>query len=349
MRLLKDLVGSISLILALVPLSCTLGQQLEKAAPVVALTDNPAKQEVEIRIDGDLFTKYIYEDALEKPVLFPIYTADGKMITRGYPRIPVAGERSDHPHHLGLWLNYGDVNGIDFWNNSSAIPAEKKSTYGEIRHQKIKSLDNNTLEVEALWKNHDSKVFLQEETSYRFSQREHTRIIDRTTTLKAETDVVFTDNKEGMLGIRLARALELPSDKPETFTDASGNPTEVKVLNNEGVMADYLSSSGVTGGEVWGTRGEWMRLAGKMEGEDVAVVIIDHPENPGYPTHWHARGYGLFAANPLGQHIFNKDLQLNLSLKKGESITFRYRILIHDGSLISAKQINSFMQEFTDK
>jgi hypothetical protein len=204
------------------------------------------------------------------------------------------------------------------------------------------------LEVEADWKNHAGEVFINEETSYHFAQVGHTRIIDRTTTLIAKTEVVFMDNKEGMLGIRLTRALELPSDKPETFTDANGNPTEVKVLNNEGVMADYLSSSGMTGGKVWGTRGKWMRLAGKMEGEDVAVVIIDHPKNPGYPTHWHARGYGLFAANPLGQHIFNKDLQLNLNLKKGESITFRYRILIHDGSLINVEQINSFMNDFIE-
>ena len=149
-----------------------------------------------------------------------------------------------------------------------------------------------------------------------------------------------------MLGLRVTRALELPSDKPEIFTDAQGNPTEVKELNNEGVTGDYLSSEGITGNDVWSTRGDWVRLAGQIEGKEVAVAIIDHPDNPGYPTHWHARGYGLFAANTLGQHAFDKDLQLNFNLKKGESVTFKYRIVIHDSSVLTPDQIKQFQSEF---
>ena len=330
--------------------SSIMGQTVDFKDPNISLHNDPTTQEVSITVDGELFTKYLYHDNLEKPVLFPIRTTSGQLVTRGYPLIPMAGERTDHPHHLGLWLNYGDVNGLDFWNNSSAIPAEKKARYGEIRHQRIVRSESTPgkgiLSIEANWVNSDAQILLKEQTEFVFSQVGNTRIIDRTTRLEAEEDILFKDNKEGMLGIRVTRALELPSDRPEIFTDAEGNPTKVKVLNNDGVSGDYLSSEGITGGAVWGTRATWMRLAGKIGDTDVAVVIIDHPDNPGYPTHWHARGYGLFAANPLGQHVFNKDLELNFALKSGESTTFKYRILVHDESTIDPVKIEEFVKTF---
>lgn len=316
----------------------------------LSIIDYPDKQEIEIKFGDRLFTKYVYHDDIEKPVLYPIYTGSGKMVTRGYPLIPVAGERSDHPHHLGLWLNYGDVNGLDFWNNSSAIPNEKKDHYGEIRHQKITRIHTEgpegSLDIVANWNNSKKETLLIEKTKFEFSQIGHTIIIDRMTTLTAQKDISFKDNKEGMIGIRVTRALELPADKPEIFTDAQGNPTEVKVLNNEGVTGEYLSSTGITGGDVWGTRAEWVRLSGQIQGEEVALTIIDHPKNPGYPTYWHARGYGLFAANTLGQNAFDKKQQLNFQLSKGESATFRYRVLVHDSSVLTANDIDRFRTSF---
>jgi hypothetical protein len=74
-----------------------------------------------------------------------------------------------------------------------------------------------------------------------------------------------------------------------------------------------------------------MRLGGMIKDKPVSITILDHPKNKSYPTYWHARGYGLFSANPLGANIFSKGKDsLNLTLKKGEEVTFRYRILIAD-------------------
>ncbi|MCB0667825.1 MAG: PmoA family protein, partial [Saprospiraceae bacterium] len=202
------------------------------------------------------------------------------------------------------------------------------------------------LVTESDWINSKKETLLKEESSYSFVKKGSTYIVDRTISLTAQQDISFEDNKEGMLGLRVTRALELPADGPATFTDAQGNPTTVKVMDNTGVTGDYLSSAGVTGNDVWGTRGDWVRLSGEIEGSKVSVVIIDHPDNPGYPTHWHARGYGLFAANTLGQHAFNKDLHLNFKLKKGNTVTFKYRILFHDGSDISPEEIRSFQKDF---
>ena len=117
--------------------------------------------------------------------------------------------------------------------------------------------------------------------------------------------MTFRDTKEGMLGIRVARALEQPADKPEVFTDATGKPTAVPVLDNTGVTGLYTSSEGLKGDAVWGTRARWMALSGRVGDEDVVLLLLDHPKNPGYPTYWHARGYGLFAANPFGPKAFS--------------------------------------------
>ncbi len=131
------------------------------------------------------------------------------------------------------------------------------------------------------------------------------------------------------MAIRVARALEHPANEPIKLTDAAGHVTEVPVMDNAGVTGLYTSSEGLTGTEVWGKRAAWVMLAGLVEGDTVTLAIFDHPRNPGYPSYWHARGYGLFAANPLGQKVFSEGKEeLNFALEPRVSTTFRYRVLI---------------------
>jgi hypothetical protein len=162
-----------------------------------------------------------------------------------------------------------------------------------------------------------------------------------------EKDAVFKDSKEGAIAIRLTRSLEEPSLKPEIFTDASGKPTAVAKMDNTGVNGVYLSSEGKVGEkEAWSTRAKWMTLSGNVKGEEVCVGIFDHPKNSTYPTYWHNRGYGLFAANPFGAKEFTKGkTTLNFTIKAGKSETFRFRILIHSGKL-TAEQTEAQYQQF---
>ena len=319
------------------------------------ITENKEGKRVDISIDGKPFTSYIYPDVLMKPVLYPLRTSQGTLITRGWPMDPRPGERVDHPHHVGLWFNYGDVNGLDFWNNSTDITADKKSGFGTIRHRSVSKMTNGNnsaeLEVTMDWQKPDGTNLLSEETKFIFSESGTTRTIERITTLKAlAEDVSFKDNKEGLLGIRVARELEHPSKKAEIFTDAAGKTTNVAKLNNEGVTGKYRSSEGKEGDDVWGTRGNWVNLNSNIGGEPVSLVILDHPKNVGYPTYWHARGYGLFAANPLGQKEMSagKDV-LNFKLPAGQSVTFRYKVLIHSGSNLSDDQVKTEFNKFATR
>ena len=313
------------------------------------------EKKVEVMVGGQFFTAYLYDSKIDKPVLFPIQTASGITVTRGFPLAPRANERTDHPHHIGMWLNYGDVNGLDFWNNSDAIPAVDKPKYGSIRHQKILSvkggLKKGDLIVTSNWVDISGKILLKESTTFTFSGDENSRTIDRTTTLTAqEGKVSFKDNKEGFMGVRVARELEIPTQKPEIFTDANGVATKVAVLNYEGVNGTFLSSKGITGNEVWGTRGNWCMMYGKKNAELVSITIIDHPKNPGYPTYWHARGYGLFAANSLGQEPLSGGKEkLNFALEAGKSITFKYRVIVSNGKTPTAESLNKAAESFAKK
>ncbi|MBS1948961.1 MAG: PmoA family protein [Bacteroidetes bacterium] len=290
---------------------------------------------IDITDNGKPFTQFIFPDSQEKPVLYPIYAPDQNLVTRGYPVAPRPGEPTDHPHHLGLWMNYENVNGLDFWNNSFAIPASKKNLYGWIKVNAItqtKSGNRGILSYTANWENQQEEILLQETTTYIFSANDGQRIVDRITTLRAEQDVLFKDAKDGFLGLRVAHELELPSKDERQFVDDKGNVTKVAANNNSGVTGDYLTSEGKHGDGAWGTRGAWCMLFGKIKNDSISIAIIDHPKNLGYPTYWHARGYGLFAANPLGQKIFsNGKEELNFKLLKGKSVTFRYRIIIASG------------------
>ncbi|HET9486182.1 MAG TPA: PmoA family protein [Chryseosolibacter sp.] len=317
-----------------------------------AIAENKAAKRIDVIVDGKPFTSYIYPDNLMKPVLYPLRTADGTLITRGWPMDPRPGERVDHPHHVGMWLNYGDVNGLDFWNNSTDIPAEKKDRFGTIKHRKVNLMeadnDKAIIDVTMDWQKPDGTNLLQENTRLIFSGSGDMRTIERITKLTAlHEDVSFKDNKEGVIGIRLARELEHPSNKPEVFTDAGGKATSVPKLNNEGVTGKYRSSEGKEGDDVWGTRGQWVNLNGVIGAKPVSLVILDHPMNVGYPTYWHARGYGLFAANPLGQKEFSKGKEvLDFKLPKGQSVTFRYKVLIHSGSHLTDEQVKKEFNNF---
>ena len=332
---MRILIGGASLLLVIVAAFLT---SLVFAGPHppdrVSIVINEQARTVDVSIDGKPFTSYIWPTTLKKPVLYPLRTAKGTIVTRGFPLEQRPGERVDHPHHAGLWFNYESVNGIDFWNNSDAIKPENAPKMGTIVHRSIVSAKSGSqqgeLSVETEWVTFDKKVLLNEHTHFVFRGGPGFRSVDRITTLRAlDTKVDFKDGKDGLLGLRVVRALEIPSDKPEVYTDASGHATTVAKLDNTGVNGTYLTSEGKKGEAAWGTRGRWCNLSGLVGDEPVTITILDHPANPGFPTYWHARGYGLFAANPLGQKIFsNGKEELNFSLAPHASATFRQRILI---------------------
>lgn len=339
-----------SFMVMLVMIASSAGAQGAK----VKMVRSDEKQKVDVIIDGKLFTSYQYPRNLEKPFLSPVYAPCGSVITRGFPLEARKGERVDHPHHIGLWFNHGNVNGLDFWNNSSAIAEDKKDAYGHIvvrSVDKVKGGKTGILEVTSDWKDNKGNTLLVEKTTYIFSGDKNSRTVDHISILTAENGKVsISDNKEGMFAIRVDRAFEMPSNESLIFTDEKGNPTTVKATDNTGVTGMYVSSSGLKGDKVWGTRNNWVLLSGTRDNVLTTFGIFDHPKNPGYPAYAHARGYGLFSVNNLGQNAYDPAKEkVVYNLEKGQSMTLYHRFYIQSGIEMTQEQANGIFTEFSKK
>jgi hypothetical protein len=321
----------------------------------VSIIENDSLNRIDVFVDGKYFTSYLYADSLlRKPVLFPLHTASGERITRGYPFAPNAGERIDHPHHYGLWFNHGDVNGIDFWNSS----VERKKgdpKYGRINHVKFlkkQSGKTGTLEVQKEWRSSTDSLVLIERTEYVFSGDTNRRLITHTSTLSApEVDVLFEDSKEGMFAMRVRRELEIASDDSTILLNNNLVPLESRVVDKQGVSGHYRNSNGLTGyPDVWGKRAKWMQLSGVVKADSISICIFDHPENANHPPHWMARDYGLYGVNPLGSKAYTDGKeQFNFTLKKGDSATFKHQVVIVDGINPTTSKIEGWYKAFNSE
>lgn len=293
--------------------------------------------EVEVRVGEQMVTRLIFPDSLKKPVLYPVLTTSGVEITRGFPMTPRMGDRVDHPHHVGIWFNHGDVNGLDFWNNSAAIAEEKRSLYGTILFREILSLKEKKgraiISTRSEWLTSDNLVLLEENTTYTFSAGKDFWIVDRETRLTSKTDSVsFTDSKEGMYGIRLRQEMELPSAKPARRIGEDGQITDQPVTQNLTTSGSYLTSENLTDEEAWGKTARWIRLSGNVEGKTTSIILMDHPDNLHFPAYWHARDYGLFAVNNMGRSSYNKKTaRMEYKLLKKQSLTFHHRLIVQEG------------------
>lgn len=344
---------AVILLAVLVSASCGSKRGSDGQYLKVILIDKSSEKRIDVMIDSKLFTSFCWPENVFKPVLFPVFTSTGTVITRGFPLAPREGESADHAHHVGIWLNYGDVNGVDFWGNGSTGSINPRG--GVIKHLNIEKMSDGTGEALIIsnesWVDSTSKEMLSERTEYHFSGKGSARIIDRITTLTATGGTMnFKDTKEGMFGIRVARQLQLPAKEDITLQEKQGGTTTVKAQGESDITGNYRSSEGITGEEVWGTRAKWMDLNGKIGEEVISITVCDHPDNQSYPTYWHARGYGLFSVNPLGANDFTQGKeQVNFVIPSGKSATFRYRVIVNSGADLTDTEINAYAEEFAVK
>ncbi|HKK43025.1 MAG TPA: PmoA family protein [Bacteroidales bacterium] len=316
----------------------------------IDFVNDPSANRLDVKVDGRLFTSFCWPEDLNKPVLYPVLTPKGDTITRGFPLNTRPEDHTDHKHQVGIWLSYGNVNGVDFWENAKSDTPDPDD--GVIKHIKIERLSSKNGKAYFVsaerWLGPSGNRVLDEHSEYHFTAHGSVRIIDRITTLTAgDTAVVFKDTKEGFFAIRLARQLEMLTAGSESLSGIrldSGRTANLLKYNGTG---NYVSSEGISGESVWGTRARWVSLTGIINNDPVSVVICDHPGNPGYPAYWMTRGYGLFAVNPLGWSDFtNGEKTFDFNIKPNKSAKFRYRLIVCSGTFLAPVEINRFADEF---
>jgi hypothetical protein len=285
-------------------------------------TAEKSKHGVVIKIDGKPFTEYI-SDSNGKPILWPIYGPTDVPMTRNFPMCEKSGEATDHPHHRSMWCAHGDVNGISFWLET---PTKEVPKLGKVVQTEFTQVAGGTTAVVATknnWIGPDGKRVCSDARVLRFGADDIARWIDFDITLNAtDGDLVFGDTKEGFFGVRVAEPL--------------------RVLTKSG--AKIVNSNGLTDVDAWGKNADWVDDYGTLEGQKVGVAIFDHPLNPRHPVGWHTRLYGLLGANPFAGRAFSGDAKQNgsMTVKNGESVRFRYRVLFHRGDPTDAKIAERF-------
>lgn len=268
------------------------------------------KDKVSVLLNDSLFTEYVFA-GYEKPILYPVIGPAGTSMTRDYPmKKDTPNEKPDHPHHKSIWFGHMKVNNESFWHVGKNAGTTEHVGYeikGNAIHSKNKLVDRN------------GELLATDSRTIAFGGDRQSRWIDYTVTYHAsETDLVFGDNKDGQMGIRMHAALRI-----------AGPVATGKAINAEGVREK----------SIWGKRAPWIDYWGEIEGKNVGIAMFDHPTNLRHPTWWHARDYGLLSANPFGIHHFESkpdDKAGEHTLKKGESLTFRHRFLFHLGDYKSA-------------
>jgi hypothetical protein len=211
-----------------------------------------------------------------------------------------------------MWFTHGKVNDVNFW---AETPRRKVGTTQHLEFLKVESGKPAVIVTRNAWLAPDGKKVCEDERSLRFDTDGDARWIDFDITLKAtDGPVIFGDDKEGTFGMRVANSMMVEAKK--------GQP-HGKIVNSDGKVDDAA----------WGQRAPWVDYHGPVDGKTVGIAIFNHPSSFRFPTYWHVRTYGLFAANPFGVHEFTNGKQGGgeHTLSPGQSMTLRYRVFLHRG------------------
>ena len=295
----------------------------QKEQPKIEMEKND--KTVDVKVDGKLFTQYHFK-GFKKPIFYPLKINESTGLTRNYPIKKVENEQPDHPHHKSVWFSH-QFNNIMFWAEHGTVEFTGFSKF---------SPDANppTFSATHHW-THKGKVQLTDETTVAFVAEKNWRAINFTITLHASHgDVLINDTKEGTFAVRVHPALRNLANKKHKIPGG----------------ASMTNSEGESGRKIWGKAAAWVDYSGKIKDQFYGVAIFDHPDNIRHPTTWHARDYGLLAANPFGQHYFQKKKKGagEYTIKSGKSLTLRYRLVIHEGDAKTAK-IDKLYEEFAKK
>lgn len=285
------------------------------------ITAQRSERGVTVKIDGQLFTEYLTRSGT-KPILWPIIGPTGKPMTRAYPMEEGTNENKGHVHQRSMWFAHGKVNGVNFW---AETPPGKTGTIQHRMFIKIASGSRAEIVTENDWLSPKGKKVCEDTRDLVFGTTGGARWIDFDITIRAsEGPVTFGDTKEGAFGLRVAESLRVNSKQGG------------KIVN----------SRGATNAAAWGKAAEWVDFHGPVDGKTVGIAIFNHPSSFRYPTSWHVRSYGLFAANPFAFKEFaGKGAEAApYTLPAGKEIALRYRVFFHRGDEKEGKVAEAFAE-----
>jgi len=279
-------------------------------AGAAAVSRAASVEKVAIVVGGKPFTSFYCGKEWDKPFLYPLLTASGRVISRGWPVEPREGETNDHAWHRGIWFGHGDVNKHDFWREQGRQKTSCLFVKGA--PSLTRPAGRPSLSAELTMSIPAGRSIGSVREDFTFWEDCSNRFIDARISVHADAGEAlrFGDTDDGGFGFRLA----------DDFREDRG-----AILRN---------SDGLQGTDkIWGKPARWVDYSARLDGNLVGVAVFDHPANLRHPTTWHARGYSLCAANPFGLGSFTRDKSKDGShmVPAGGKLEFRYRVAIYEG------------------
>ena len=295
--------------------------------------------DIEFRDGRALVARYHVASDIAKPYLWPMYAPGDIPVTRAWPLEKGAPkETKDHVHQKSAWFCHGDivpegielkakikgVEGVDFWSEAAGHGRILFTPFGTGEFPTVSM--KPTIATHNVWLTAEGVKILDEDRNITLKLVGENRLLIFDIDLHAsECPITFADTKEGAFGVRVNDEIRLDSKGPKS-----------KMVNADGKSGEK---------DIWGYRSDWCDYSGEIGGKLAGIAVFDDPKNP-YRACWHARAYGLMAANPFGREHSGfpamKGQTDLVKLKKGEHLKLRYGIYLHAGDVETGKVADAF-------
>ena len=268
------------------------------------VTAEKVGDKIEFRIDGNLFTSYILSESEKYPFFFPVNGPSNACVT--------SMRNANYPHHSSLFFGCDRVNGGNYWQETLkdgqiiSLRADILETGGE----------KAVVENECIWRRPGADAPIKDKRKITISSPSKNKyFIDFDVTMEMLMDVTIEKTNHSLFSGRM--------------------DPDLAVVNG-GTM---INAEGETGEkDTFGKRSAWMDYYGKRMGKSEGMAILQHPSNEWFPAPWFTRDYGFFSPTPMYWPENNE----SITLKKGEQIKLRYRVIVHSGNHVEAMIAEEF-------
>ncbi len=270
---------------------------------------NSVTDGLSVKWDGQLILEYQFQTGGPRPYWHPLRLPDSPALTTNRP--------ADHIHHQGMWIAWKKVNGVNFWEQPA--PGRDTKGFGRIAHQRLVSQSVQATQVQ----------FTVENAWIDGQDAQHLTETRETTVYAPQEDYLLMDIALRFVPSQREVTLDLNRGKP----GGGGLFYSGLIIRFDNVLTpgQLLDANGRREPmEIFGKSSRWCGFAGQHEedGQVYGITLIDHPENPRYPTPWWVRNganYALLHPSPCYYEPFH--------ITEGKSLSFRYRAVLHKGTV----------------
>ncbi|MHB8861563.1 MAG: DUF6807 family protein [Pirellulaceae bacterium] len=243
--------------------------------------------------------------------LYPVKTPGGQDVVEFAP--------SDHPHHRGAFLAWHAIGGeipSDFWGWGEFAPTKDRVIVNRSLKALAADAHHARLEARNDWRAEDTTL-IEETTTLSARQVQGVNLIDFDVRLLPKSDLTLQQTAFGGFCVKSLKDGKAVYTSPEGPVSLPA-PHHLKPETNWPAAAWYDYTIALN------------------TGKTVGAAIVEHPDNP--PSTWHNLEV-IAMVNPC---IVAPG---PVSLKAGETLRLRYRLVTHDGP-VPVALLNTLSDEF---